>query len=144
MSQATDGNRRNHLAWIAPLIVFGGMVSYFLVFSRWAALRDFPWVNLPLVLGGVALSIVAWGKRKRGSKLSVFFAASGLVFSVLIAALFCTYVFYLSSTLPQAQAATMEMERAPGFALTDQHGDIVQLADLRGKKVVLVFFRGFW
>jgi cytochrome oxidase Cu insertion factor (SCO1/SenC/PrrC family) len=33
---------------------------------------------------------------------------------------------------------------APAFALRDQHGKRVSLADAAGTKVVLVFYRGYW
>lgn len=33
---------------------------------------------------------------------------------------------------------------APDFSLHDQDGNVVTLSKQRGKKVVLVFYRGFW
>lgn len=33
---------------------------------------------------------------------------------------------------------------APDFTLVDQNGKRVALSALRGRKVVLVFYRGFW
>jgi cytochrome oxidase Cu insertion factor (SCO1/SenC/PrrC family) len=35
-------------------------------------------------------------------------------------------------------------ERAPDFTLRDQNGVRVSLAAQKGKKVVLVFYRGYW
>lgn len=35
-------------------------------------------------------------------------------------------------------------EQAPGFTLRDQNGTRVSLADARGRKAVLVFYRGYW
>ena len=136
--------KRNHLAWIGPLVAFAGAVSYFLVFVRWPALRDFPWVNLPLTLAGLAASVVAFRRRRSESRLSKVTAWSGLVVSTLFAGLFCFYIFYYSSTLPEPTATTMDMGQAADFALADQNGRVVRLADMRGKNVVLVFFRGFW
>ena len=143
MNDPTGRRRRNHLVWIGPLVTFVGMVSYFLVFVRWPVLRDFPWVNLPLVLAGLVVSWVALGRRVRGSVVSNLLAWSGLVFSTLVAGLFCFYVFHFSSTLPDS-TATLQLEQAPGFSLSDQHGEVVRLADMRGENVILVFFRGFW
>ena len=34
--------------------------------------------------------------------------------------------------------------RAPDFALPDQNKKIVRLADARGHKAVVVFYRGYW
>jgi hypothetical protein len=137
--------RRNHALWFGPLVACGGFVSYFLVFARWPVLRDFPWLNLPLVLAGLAVSIVAF--RRRDPLASRFFkvlAWAGAGFSGLVAALFCAYVFVLSSMVPAPTALTQQLELAPDFALQDQHGAIVRLSDLRGKNVILTFFRGFW
>ena len=50
--------RRNHAAWIGPLVVFTGAVSYFLVFVRFPTVRDVPWVNLPWVAIGLVISFV--------------------------------------------------------------------------------------
>ena len=144
MNADRETRRRNHAMWLGPLITFAGAVSYFTVFARWPALRDFPWVNLPLVLVGAGVSVVAFRRRRRESLLSRVFAWSGLGFSALLAGLFVFYVFVFSSTLPAATTLTVELEQAPDFALADQHGRVVRLADLRGKKAVLVFFRGFW
>lgn len=52
--------KSNHALWIGPLITLAGAVSYFTVFSRFAPLRDFPWLNLPVVLAGLALSALAF------------------------------------------------------------------------------------
>lgn len=35
-------------------------------------------------------------------------------------------------------------EQAPDFTLRDQDGHDVTLSKLRGEKVVLVFYRGYW
>lgn len=35
-------------------------------------------------------------------------------------------------------------KEAPVFTLTDQHGKTVTLSAARGRKVVLVFYRGYW
>lgn len=35
-------------------------------------------------------------------------------------------------------------DTAPDFTLLDRHGEPVTLSDLRGRRVVLVFYRGFW
>ena len=56
-----DNPRRpslNYGAWLGPLVTFVGAISYFVYFVRFADLRDFPWVNLPLVGLGAMLSIV--------------------------------------------------------------------------------------
>jgi hypothetical protein len=137
---------RNNFAWLGPAVTFAGVVTYFMWFARFPFLRDFPWLNLPLVLLGVVLSFlgvkaVLGAKRPRSRKLA---AGGGLVLSAALATLFVGYVFVLSSMLPDPRQETLEMAAAPSVALTDAGGAVVDLADYRGRKAVLVFYRGYW
>jgi hypothetical protein len=140
------GRARNHALWLGPLLALAGVVSYFTLFVRWPALRDFPWVNLPVALAGVGLSaLAAWraffrSERYRGKILG----SGGLVLSLGLGTLFCFYIFFFSYMLPEPQEATLVLAAAPDVALTDQDGGTVRLAELRGKKVVLTFYRGHW
>ena len=133
------------LLWLGPVVAFAGAVSYFLLFARFPALRDFPWVNLPLVLAGVALSVAAVARagRRRGGRLRRVPAVLGLAFAVLLATAFCAYVFHLSYQVPQS-AVARGLERAPEFSLRASDGSTVALSDFAGRPVVLVFYRGFW
>lgn len=137
---------RNHLLWLGPLITFGAAVSYFLVFANFPALRDFPWVNLPLVLVGLILSFV--GLRRAFNKASSYhgkwLSSLGSLFSLLVGGMFAWYVFYYSYTVPSVDEKAAGLEIAPEFELVDQEGRHVRLSDFRGRKVVLVFYRGFW
>ena len=135
--------RYNHLLWMGPLLTFVGAVSYFVVFARFPALRDFPWVNLPVVGVGVLLSLAGVRRafvRGRGR----WVGSIALVSSLLIGGLFGFYVFWLSYQLPATAGVTGERDAAPDFTLTDQHGQPLTLSSLRGRKVVLVFYRGHW
>jgi len=137
---------RNHALWLGPLVAFGGMVSYFQFFVRFPTLRDFPWVNLPLVLIGIALSLGGfWGAYVRGSRWPVKLAASlGLALSLLFGGFLIAYVFGISNSLPSTTLITRSLEQAPDFALEDSAGRVHRLSDYRGSKVVLVFYRGHW
>ncbi len=140
------GVKRNHLIWIGPLVAFAGLVSYFMVFARFAALRDFPWLNLPLVILGAVLSAVgawrAFGRPEvfRGKVLG----SLGLALSLSLASLFCAYVFWITYQVPAPSETALALVEAPGFALTSNAGETVRLSDFAGRKVVLVFYRGFW
>jgi len=134
---------RNHLAWLGPLVVFAGFVSYYLVFVDYPALRDFPWINLPLIWAGAFLSALAMRRavvRGRGKVPAVV----GLLFSVLVTVLFHVYVFWYSYQLPDGARTVAARSVAPEFTLLDQRGRPVSLSDQRGNNVLLVFYRGFW
>jgi hypothetical protein len=137
---------RNHALWLGPLIAFVGMVSYFQFFARFPALRDFPWVNLPLVLIGIALSLGGfWGAYVRGSRWPVKLAGSfGLALALLCGGFLIVYVFGISNSLPATTSTTRALELAPDFELEDSSGRMHRLSDYRGSKVVLVFYRGHW
>ena len=137
---------RNHLLWIGPLLTLVGGLSYFMYFARFPVLRDVPWINLPLVMAGVALSLVAVGRgfSRRAVYRGKVLGSLGLVFSVLLASLFTLYIFVWSYSLPEPSELTLSLGTAPDFTLTDQHGKPVSLQGLRGRKVVLTFYRGHW
>lgn len=128
------------------LVVVLGFASYFVFFSQFPVTRDFPWLNLLLLAGGLGLLgqgfLRAWRapERYRGR---ISGTALGIL-SVLIAGLFLTYNFYLSAQLPAAKGAPELGQPAPDFTLPDQDGKPVKLSELRGQPVLLVFYRGYW
>lgn len=146
MSSATPARRPNHAAWLGPLLAFGGMVSYFTLFARFPALRDFPWLNLPLVLAGVALSALGLVRsvRRRSRWWARGLAGLGLVFSLFVGGFLPVYVFVLSYALPAPTTTAASLGVAPDFELPDAHGAKHRLSDYRGSRVVLVFYRGHW
>lgn len=145
----TAPNRRRPfrlLTYGGLLLAFAGVVSYFTVFYRYPALRDVPWVNLPLVLLGLGLCFVglrrAW--RAGGGRLSRFLSAFAFGLATFFAATFIYYVFWMSYQLPAESRALAVGDPAPAFALPDADGGSVALADLRGRRILLVFYRGHW
>jgi len=46
--------------------------------------------------------------------------------------------------VPKPQIASAEGQPTPDFTLKDQDGNPFHLADLRGNRVVLIFYRGYW
>ena len=138
--------RRNHALWIGPLLVFVGAVSYFTVFARYAAVRDFPWVNLPIVFAGLACSVIGVQRAfsARSPYRGTILGSLGLLFSLAITCLFCGYIFVLSYQLPAPTTMALDLVTAPDFDLPNQDGRRVRLSDLRGSKVVVTFYRGHW
>ncbi len=122
------------------------MVSYFSYFSRFPTLRDFPWVNLPVIAVGLLLSI--WGVREafrsRAQSLQKNANLAGLVISLAVSGFFVWYVFVETYHLPGADGVMQVGSKAPTFRLLDQNSLPVTLSDYRGTKVILVFYRGHW
>lgn len=50
----------------------------------------------------------------------------------------------LSQQLPKPEIASAEGKLAPDFTLKDQNGRPFRLSAMRGHRVLLVFYRGYW
>ena len=81
MSTATP--RRNHAAWIGPLVGLIGLLTYFMVAVNFPYFRDTAIVNLALVV--VGLVIAAWGvwKHRSWRTLTGFGAAAAFAVGTL-------------------------------------------------------------
>ncbi len=66
-------------------------------------------------------------------------ARTGIVLFLLLSGLAAA-----PQVLPKPQIASAEGKPAPNFTLKDQQGKIFRLASLRGKRVLLIFYRGYW
>ena len=147
MAELDTGSRTqqrsfDHLAWIAPVIAFAGFLSYFALFSQWPLFRDFPWLNLLILLGALALSEIAmrrarpgWGRR--GS-------VAGLAVSVLLLVGLSYYCFVLSYQLPDAGRVVGEGAAIPAIALAATDGSQIDVGAAAQDKLILVFYRGHW
>jgi len=128
----------NHPAWLGPLIVLIGVVTYFTVAVRIPDLRDSAIVNLVMVLGGAAIAV--WGLfRRRNWKSWIGLGVAGS-FSLL----FCWYIFVYSSQLPSPDTAPAVGAVAPPIELPDQSGRMLSLENFSGQRVLVVFYRGYW
>jgi cytochrome oxidase Cu insertion factor (SCO1/SenC/PrrC family) len=63
---------------------------------------------------------------------------------VLVLALFALGGLLYKMKLPKPQTASAAGQTAPDFSLTDQSGQPFHLADQRGHRVLLIFYRGYW
>ncbi len=136
----------NYLLWVGPVLTFAGVISYFLYFSQFPDLRDFPWVNFPLVILGVVFSgIAVWRAFSRPNIYRGRILGSiGAMLSLTFASLFCFYIFHLSYQVPAETSVTAGLKEIPDLELSDHEGRLVRLNDLRGKNVVITFYRGHW
>jgi hypothetical protein len=136
-------------------IVFAAVLSYYLYFFQFPVTRDFPWLNLLLLVAG--LVVLGAGVRRAFAEPRRWFgklSASLLsVLSVLLLGLFAFHIFSYSAQLPVSGSAPQVGEKAPEFALPDQDGNEVKLSELvaalgndpgRDRYVLLVFYRGYW
>ena len=132
--------------WVGFVVAVGGVFSYEF-FAQFPSTRDFPWANLLLFVVGAILLLVglfrAFGRPQvyRGKIFGSIFA----VISVLLFAFFAYEIFYVLRQVPLSAQAPRVGEKAPEFALSDQNGKSVALADLLlPNGAVLIFYRGHW
>jgi cytochrome oxidase Cu insertion factor (SCO1/SenC/PrrC family) len=74
----------------------------------------------------------------------MFFTRLRIVIVVLVLALLGAGFLLYKMRLPKPQTASAAGQFAPDFTLTDQSGQPFHLADQRGHRVLLIFYRGYW
>ena len=138
----------NWLVWAGFGLALLAAFSYILLFVRFPATRDFPWVNLLLFL--TAGCLLAVGLHRAFAQPDQYRGkVSGTVLGALslgIFGLFCYGAFYEARHLPSGQNALRVGQQAPDFTLPDVEGRMVSLSQLRQTKraVLLIFYRGYW
>lgn len=67
-----------------------------------------------------------------------------LICAGLLGLVAAAVLFAQKMELPEPQSKFSQGQPAPDFTLKDQDGKNFHLADLRGSKVLLIFYRGYW
>jgi peroxiredoxin len=110
-----------------------GFLSYPMLFVRWPATRDVPWVNV-LLCGAAAVLVLAGARRafEQGRFRAVRIVGSLAVAAVtaFILANFVLVAFVYPRDLPSSAGAPQIGQRAPAFSLQDEHGRLVSLSEL--------------
>ncbi len=149
----------NWPVWLGFLFSLLAFTSYSLVFARFPATRNVPWVNF--LLFGVSAAFLFFGlMRMFGGAQSILgkIVSSILIFlSISIFCVFCFVIFHATKQLPASIGAPKIGQKAPEFALLDTRENLVSLAALlstplnlsnpsRGapEGVLLIFYRGYW
>ena len=134
------------LAWAGGIVSLIGFLSYFLYFARFPSLRDTPWLNTLFIVVGVSMSLYGVKSLFAGERtlLATIFAILPLIAGVAALGLLLWYSYVLSATMPLTQSSPAVGAKAPQFALQNHDGKEVKLSDYLGKRVIMVFYRGFW
>jgi hypothetical protein len=145
-------------------LVLAGIVSYPLFFIRYPTLRDFPWVNLPVMALGLVLVGVGIARAFRRPDLyrgKIFGSILGAL-ALALAGFFCYEIFVMARQLPVSHGAPQVGQRAPDFTLPDSRNSPVNLSGVVNSPfapdgaigpaiganqtagVLLIFYRGYW
>ena len=146
--------RINWPLWLGLLLSLFAFLSYYLIFVWYPTTRDFPWANLVLIVGALALLIAGFRRafksdRPRRSKIIASIVTS---VGVLVCVFFLFIFFIAAKWIPAAPGAPRVGQKAPGFTITDTNDKPISLAQLLStpiegkspKGVVLIFYRGYW
>ncbi len=67
-----------------------------------------------------------------------------VIFAAVLGIVALVFFALNKMALPKPQTAFRDGQPAPDFTLKDQDGNPFHLADLRGTRVLLIFYRGYW
>ena len=132
---------RRTLAAAGFLLVLAGVVGYFVIILSAPALVPYLRNAVPnwLVIGaGVLLSILAVRRAGAGRWLPGVL----LGVNVVLAGLFASFLYVTTALTGEGGPAIGRP--APDWALRDQTGETIRLADFHGSPLLLVFYRGHW
>ena len=119
-----------------------GVAGYFVVVYclPWLpGIRNDPVASWLVVVAGLVLSLSAMARATAGRRVG---PAVLLALNLVVAGAFGT-LLYVTTVVPPASGPRVGAA-APDFALVDQAGKAVRLADFRGSPLLLVFYRGHW
>jgi hypothetical protein len=149
--------QRNFLPLIGLLVSGFALASYPLLFARYQATRDVPWVNWLLFALGLGLAGAGILRAYRSPEHHRQYRGRvlGPVLGVLSLAIFGLFLFMTLSyarQLPASTNAPKVGEKAPDFTLPDSQGRPVRLSSVLGSPsggapgswVILIFYRGYW
>jgi hypothetical protein len=146
--------RFNWQIWAGFLVTYVGLLSFPLFFVRFPSTRDFPWVNLILVVVAIVLLVIGVKRafQPGRSKVAKVLALVVTTLSVAAIGLFVFSAFIMSRQLPASAGAPQVGQKAPDFTLKDTSEKQVTLSELlstpingaKPKGVLLVFYRGYW
>jgi len=151
-----EQRRRNWHLWAGFLLCIFGVLSYFLIFSKYPVTRDIPWANYLILAAGIGF-VISGLRRAFGQPRQFRGKIAGPILALLsLAAVgsFCFLTFYATKQMPKSAGAPRIGQKAPEFVLTDTNNKEVSLASLMTtpmakssaptKGVFLIFYRGYW
>jgi hypothetical protein len=119
------------------LLAVGGLAAYFAVAARFPFWRRVPWEFMTLSGLGTLLAVVAFARAPGlGTGLAAALSLGVLGFSL--------WYLFVYSMFGSREERPRVGDPFPDFALPDSTGTTFRLSDARGRRVLLLFYRGDW
>jgi hypothetical protein len=125
------------LVLLGPVLVISGFGLYMLSNTQLGRFRRIPWEFLAVSALGVVVAI-ATGLREGGTASAVAAIASGALLAFLL------WFFFVHTMYAAREDRPRVGDRFPEFRLPTSDGGVFDLAVERGKRHLLIFYRGSW
>jgi hypothetical protein len=122
---------------LGPVLVLSGFGLYMLSNTRLGRFRRIPWEFLAVSALG-AIVAVATALREGGTASAVAAVVSAVLFAFLL------WFFFVYSMYATREEKPRVGDRFPEFRLPTSDGGVFDLATERGKRHLLIFYRGSW
>jgi hypothetical protein len=122
---------------LGPVLVLSGFGLYMLSNTQLGRFRRIPWEFLAVsALGGIVA--VATALREGGTASAIGAIASAALLAFLV------WFFFVYSMYAAREDDPRVGDRFPDFRLPTSDGGVFDLAAERGKRHLLIFYRGSW
>ena len=122
---------------LGPILVIAGFALYMIGNTQFARFRRMPWEFLAISAAGLLHSLG-------------YFAAHPGVWTAVAAAVssglggFLAWFFFIFSMYESREDRPRVGDRFPDFSLPTSDGGVFDFATARGKRHLLIFYRGSW
>jgi hypothetical protein len=124
-------------ALLGPLLVLAGFALYFVTSTRLGRFRRIPWEWL--AVSGLGAAIAVGNALAHGGALGW---ASALTSLALLG--FLLWFFFGFTMYGPREDRPRVGDPFPAFRLPASDGSLFDLAEHRGKRILLIFYRGSW
>ena len=122
---------------VAVVLALGGIAAYFVAATRFALWQRVPWAFMAVTAAGALLGAKAF--------VSSPCVATGVGALVGVATLaFSLWLFLSYSQFGPREERPRVGDPFPDFALPDSTGALYRLSDRRGRRILILFYRGDW
>jgi hypothetical protein len=122
---------------VGPLLVLSGFGLYMLSNTHFGRFRRIPWEFLAVSALGVVVA-VATALRQGGAASAIAAIVGAVLFAFLL------WFFFVHTMYAAREDRPRIGDRFPEFRLPTSDGGTFDLAAERGKRHLLIFYRGSW